>query len=233
MSETQTLQVEQGWYDDPTGPEFERWWTGSIWTETRRMSTTMVPPEPSPVPTIIPGIALCDLAHEKMGILYAPPVQAASVKRRLAARALDDLMITGIPVTVVTVLNHFGVSLFGSWGSNRAIMLGLVLWIVNHVLFVAAFGTTAGKRLVHLEIVDHRGRKPSLWLTALRLTSQTLVCGTLALPFAIIPIESERWTDDLARIGAMFLGLFVLAIPVLLTGRTAWDRVTRTTVVEA
>lgn len=94
----------------------------------------------------------------------------ASIWRRLVARIIDGVVLAAVAVVVGRPL-EFGVG----W------LIGTAVGVYAYfVACDAIWGTTLGKRLVALRLVDHRGTRPTVGTAAAREAFTLLG----AIPFA-------------------------------------------------
>ncbi len=82
MTDTTGGMPPAGWYPDPYGQPFERWWDGTGWTEHTNTPAAPVAPEPTPVAPVVPEpvayepVAAQPLAAEPVApepVAYEPP----------------------------------------------------------------------------------------------------------------------------------------------------------------
>lgn len=133
-----------------------------------------------------------------------PAAQAvpAGLGHRLAARVLDAVLV-GLALSAVVALAGLPAPTWGlggieAWGRS-AVTLGV--WFAYYALAEAATGTTVGKRLVGVRVVDRRGQTPPLRLTAARsawllLGLVPIVGGVLQLAAVVVLIVTIARDSD-------------------------------------
>jgi uncharacterized RDD family membrane protein YckC len=138
------------WYPDPDGSGGQRYWTGSVWTEHR-----LPPPPPQYHP--YGSFAPTPWKGAQLGRPAEGPGALAHPGRRLAARALDwllllPLFVVLLVVTLLIAAPHFGPifpTVNADDSTNQVGTPGFV-WIY---LTVAACGFVTGLAMVAYETV--------------------------------------------------------------------------------
>ncbi len=138
------------------------------------------------------------------GAAGAVPSATASIGVRIGARLLD-VLIVGIPASIVLSLLGFGASMtagFGleSWVYNAIISL---LWFGYFVYFESNGGATLGKRILNLRVVQASGDDPSTEAAAKRnvwmLFGLVPFIGGLLSLAAVITINATISPNDADR----------------------------------
>lgn len=164
-----------GWYPDPSGSGALRWFDGSTWT-------TLLAPPPVPYGYVPAGPPWKGI---QLGLPQAGPGALASPARRLAARALDALLLLPVmaafvAAAVATVAPRAGpmVPTLGpnpgsplptpGWVWVELAVLGAIFatWLVGiayETVMTAGYGRTLGKAWLHIRPVRTRGEPLGWW----------------------------------------------------------------------
>ena len=126
------------------------------------------------------------------GVVPSPP----RPWHRLFARAVDSL-IPGVALALLEITFAPGISNWVLWNSFLTPSVGLLVWIPLEAACLAGWGTTPGKWLFHIQVLDRSGSLLS-FETAIR----------------------RAWMVFLKRVG---LGIFIVAV---ITEAVAYHRLT-------
>ncbi|HVC71446.1 MAG TPA: RDD family protein [Acidimicrobiales bacterium] len=170
-----------GWYPDPDGPGWRRYFDGTAWTEHRTPSSGYAPPGYAPpgYGNLWPGAPAWKGAQ--FGRPHFGPGALASPGRRLAARALDALVLvpvlalfTVIAVLVVapragpifprinTELNAPAPTPGFVWiylAVFACVLMTGVVMVVYETVATARFGRTLGKAWLHIRPIRTDGSR--------------------------------------------------------------------------
>ena len=143
----------------------------------------------------------------------------ASFPRRLLASISDFLISLSAAVLILAILVLAPVnkpSPGSPWDAyikhdtfrTSAIVALVITFLIYPVLSNWLFKGTAGKRLLHLQIVDHNGRHVGMsWIL---IRHAVLIFSTAILPLAIARIaldrDSQGWHDKIARTYVSYAG---------------------------
>ena len=194
---------DAGWYPDPMNARHRRWWDGNAWTE----HTT-------------PG------ASRSARMLESPPRELASPWRRLAARALDAVIlgIVMIPLFAIYVAPNIHVTrqngtISGVSGARPSLALVLLLAAINfayEVGMVATLGATIGKMIVGIRVERDDGSSVGWGGATVRWF---VYSGVALIPFV----------GTIASVG-----IFLVSVVIIFTDarrQTVWDKAAKTIVV--
>jgi len=139
---------------------------------------------------VLPGSRWCPLCHAS--VLPGLPGVLASPAKRLGAHVIDMFLPFCLLLAFggFAALSHRG-SVFG------ALMLAYVVWAI--VLF--ARGTTPGKNMLGMDVVDEQGQPATFWRMLLREWIGKFISGVVCgLGYLWILIDKDRqgWHDKLA-----------------------------------
>ncbi len=143
----------------------------------------------------------------------------ASFPRRLLAMALDFSFSLAAAVLILAILVLPPVnkpSPGAQWDAylkhdtfrTFAIVALVICYIVYPIISIWIFRGTVGKRLLHLQIVDHRGRHVGILWVLVR--HAVYILSAVVLPLAIAWIAFDRntqgWHDKIAKTHVTYAG---------------------------
>lgn len=182
------MSISPGWYPDPAAPETQRYWDGEQWVG-EPIAADATPPDTPPTPTpepapIVPEIRLPPGVRLPPGMELPPGVgltpatmpegfTAASLERRLGARALDALLIGVLCALANAWLAYRYVQLILPYLRQvlrdpesepqvdsristlfyGMIVVTLAVWFAYEVVATNRNGQTLGKRLLRVKVV--------------------------------------------------------------------------------
>lgn len=145
---------------------------------------------PSCGSSVPPGSRWCPICHA--GVMPGLPSVLASPAKRLGAHILDMFL----PMCVFLAMLGF-VAITHSGTVLGTLMLGYIVWAA--VLFTR--GTTPGKNMLDMYVVDERGAPATFWRMLFRewigKFISGLICG-LGYLWILIDKERQGWHDKLA-----------------------------------
>lgn len=150
------------------------------------------------------------------------------ITRRAVALLVDAILVAVLPVLTVFVIGHSrtvhecpdrlapGRSCFAWRGNGVVVENRSILWfvaffaVVYFLVFVVVQGRTGaspGKSLLGVRVVDHQGRKPGFFRSAVRALAWAVDAITIVVPVAL---WSAWCSPGHRRVGDFLAGTFVV-----------------------
>jgi uncharacterized RDD family membrane protein YckC len=123
------------------------------------------------------------------------PLVIASAVRRIAASAVDFLLVAAVDVAVLYfTLAVTGLSLIDIFVIPAVPMLAFLMLLNGGYLvaFIAASGQTIGKMLTGIRVVNHDGGRVDVPGALLRAAGVLLAVVTFGLPYLPVLVSGEK-----------------------------------------
>lgn len=227
------MSISPGWYPDPAAPETQRYWDGEQWVG-EPVPADVTPPDrppvrkPDPPPgapeiRLPPGMRLPPGVELPPGVVLTPAeipegFTAASLERRLGARALDALLIGVLCGLANSWLGYRYVQLIlpylrqalrdpGAQPDSRIntlmygmIIVALAVWFAYEVVATNRNGQTLGKRLLRVKVVAMDGAPVDFRASMRRWMVMAIpFVFPCCLPLALIDVLWCTWDRPLAQ----------------------------------
>ena len=204
-------------HDLSTGPPLVRTTSAVQEINSREQSQAIDAGDRDRRPTESVDIGRDSIAPNKRPSIGGYPV--ASFPRRLLAIAFDFLISLSATVLILAILvlppvnkpppgSQLDAYIKHDTFRTFAIVALVISYIVYPIISNWFFKGTAGKRLLHLQIVDFKGRHVGLGWILIRRAAYILSAGVLPLAIAWIAFDrkSQGWHDKIARTYVTYTG---------------------------
>lgn len=174
-------QIPQGWYPDPAGSPYRRWWDGTEWTQHTDEPPAQLgtPASSAPLPY---GATYGQASYGQTGYTQAFRPQRfiapyASFWQRVGAAIIDSLIL-GIPLALVVLVLFWqdivdavetaaasGTPSFDGATTASFILVLVISAIASGTYFtftIALRGATVGMSALRIQVVDEQGQMPTV-----------------------------------------------------------------------